>query len=472
MSSLLIPDEDLSDPNDDLDDDSSGHAPLLPDHSSFHTDSASLLHLSHNRPRATRLLFESDLDRPPSSHQMILRCGWRRCVFAVIILSITFSGVAMFLLSDQEEIRSAPEGSLLDFIQPENMITFNDITEENFQFDYAGNDVMVFLHIQKTGGTTFGKHLVKDIDLTKPCQCHKGRWGTNKQFYTKKLRCDCFRPGNKQVKKQWLFSRYSTGWKCGLHPDWTELVACVDDYLKGLEGGEAARRYFYITFLREPVARYLSEYRHVKRGATWKTAEHKCGGRSWSKDIPKCYEDDEDYEDGDWSDVELAEFMACEDNLAVNRQVRMLADLDLVGCYNKSSMPRLQRDALMLASAKTNLERMAYFGLTEEQRISQYMFEETFNLQFKVIFENYNDTHSSRTREKLEDRVIERIRVINSLDVELYQFALKLLKDRFSRMKAEDHNYDQHVQHLTKDEKDQFSWDDIEKESWDYEQKS
>ena len=32
--------------------------------------------------------------------------------------------------------------------------------------------------------------------------------------------------------KNWLFSRYSTGWKCGLHPDWTELTGCVDTYLK------------------------------------------------------------------------------------------------------------------------------------------------------------------------------------------------------------------------------------------------
>lgn len=27
------------------------------------------------------------------------------------------------------------------------------------------HDVMVFLHMQKTGGTSFGKHLVHDLDL-------------------------------------------------------------------------------------------------------------------------------------------------------------------------------------------------------------------------------------------------------------------------------------------------------------------
>lgn len=40
-----------------------------------------------------------------------------------------------------------------------------------------------------------------------------------------------------------------------------------------------------------------------------------------------------------------------------------------------------ERDATMLASAKANLERMAFFGLTEFQENSQYIFEETFNLK-------------------------------------------------------------------------------------------
>jgi hypothetical protein len=34
----------------------------------------------------------------------------------------------------------------------------------------------------------------------------------------------------------WLFSRYSTGWRCGLHADWTELKDCVAEYLNDKEG--------------------------------------------------------------------------------------------------------------------------------------------------------------------------------------------------------------------------------------------
>lgn len=56
-----------------------------------------------------------------------------------------------------------------------------------------------------------------------------------------------------------------------------------------------------------------------------------------------------------WIDVTLDEFADCDSNLAANRQARMLADLALVNCYNKSSMPLHERNRLLLASAKRNL---------------------------------------------------------------------------------------------------------------------
>jgi hypothetical protein len=57
---------------------------------------------------------------------------------------------------------------------------------------------------------------------------------------------------------------------------------------------------------------------------------HACAGRPATKEeLPKCYTGD------DWSGVELDDFLACEYNLAANRQARMLADLELIGCYNR-----------------------------------------------------------------------------------------------------------------------------------------
>lgn len=65
----------------------------------------------------------------------------------------------------------------------------------------------------------------------------------------------------------------------------------------------------------------------------------------------------------------MDKFASCESNLAANRQTRMLADLALVGCYNKSVMPPVERDRVMLASAKRNLAAMSYFGLTRYQKV-------------------------------------------------------------------------------------------------------
>ncbi|XP_075539030.1 heparan-sulfate 6-O-sulfotransferase 3-B-like isoform X2 [Dermacentor variabilis] len=275
-------------------------------------------------------------------------------------------------------------------------LSFEDVLRDDFEFDMRGSDVMVFLHIQKTGGTVFGRHLVRDLALERPCQCLRGR-----------KRCRCARPPSAATggQRSWLFSRYSTGWKCGLHADWTELTACVDRAMDRAEKAPAKRRYFYVTLLREPVARFLSEFRHVQRGATWRGSRHLCGGRApTANELPLCFNG------SDWRDVTFQEFMACPWNLAVNRQTRMLADLTLVGCYNKSGMSERKHDLLLLASARENLRRTAFFGLTEEQHRSQQLFEATFGLRFVRPFEQLNETRSTAAQGRVPSGDLEAVR--------------------------------------------------------------
>ncbi|XP_013106742.1 heparan-sulfate 6-O-sulfotransferase 2 [Stomoxys calcitrans] len=323
-------------------------------------------------------------------------------------------------------------------------LSYDDVLNDDFQFDMDGHDVMVFLHIQKTGGTSFGRHLVRDLDLKRPCECQRQR-----------KRCYCFRPHRNE---NWLFSRYSTGWKCGLHADWTELTSCVDQELDKNEGESAKRRYFYISLIREPIARYMSEYRHVKRGATWKGSRHWClGKQATQRELPPCYKGK------DWLDVTIDEFAGCESNLAANRQTRMLADLALVGCYNKSAMPSHERERVMLASAKRNLAAMAYFGLTEYQKISQYIFEETFNLRFAIPFEQHNTTLSVSAIHNLRPDQRRKIEELNSLDLELYAFAKNLLFERFEHLKAKDNDFAKRFANLGniyyKQGVTEFNWD-------------
>jgi len=300
-------------------------------------------------------------------------------------------------------------------------------------FDFGGSDVMVYLHIQKTGGTTFERHLVEDIDLKEPCQA-AGTFGNPRKNRKKKRKkkknqlYSCLRPGSDS--SSWLFSRYSTGWKCGLHADWTELTECVDSYLDASEG-VANRRYFYMTFLREPVARYISEFLHVQRGATWKDTQYMCLGQSGLPHIKPCYSGDS------WQGVSLDQFSGCESNMAFNRQTRMLANLRLVDCYNTTAMTPSQRDQVMLESAKANLRNTAFFGITAQQAKSQFIFEETFNLKFKVDFEELvEDQNSVSFIPDVSAAEMQRIRELNSLDIELYDFAMKLLMERYQVAKS------------------------------------
>lgn len=182
------------------------------------------------------------------------------------------------------------------------------------------------------------------------------------------------------------------------------------------------------------------------------------GKQATPEDIPPCFATET------WEDVELDEFLSCESNLANNRQTRMLADLELIGCYDKSYMPEAERDRVMLASAKRNLQSMAFFGLTEYQKVSQYIFEETFNLRFAVPFEQNNSTVSSSTMPTLSAAQVAKISRLNALDLELYDFAKKLLFERFEKLKARDPNFEERFKHLGELGRNgvtEFDWDKL-----------
>ncbi|XP_022419643.1 heparan-sulfate 6-O-sulfotransferase 2 isoform X2 [Delphinapterus leucas] len=345
-------------------------------------------------------------------------------LFAVIVLQYVCPGTECQLLRLQafsspmpDPYRSEDESSAR-FV-PRYNFSRGDLLRK-VDFDIKGDDLIVFLHIQKTGGTTFGRHLVRNIQLEQPCECRVGQ-----------KKCTCHRPGKRET---WLFSRFSTGWSCGLHADWTELTSCVPAVVDSKRDARLrpSRNFHYITILRDPVSRYLSEWRHVQRGATWKASLHVCDGRPpTSEELPSCYTGD------DWSGCPLKEFMDCPYNLANNRQVRMLSDLTLVGCYNLSVMPEKQRNKVLLESAKSNLKHMAFFGLTEFQRKTQYLFEKTFNMNFISPFTQYNTTRASSV--EINEEIQKRIEGLNFLDMELYSYAKDLFLQRYQFMRQKEH---------------------------------
>lgn len=303
---------------------------------------------------------------------------------------------------------------------------------------------MVFLHIQKTGGSKFGVQLIKNLDIERPCRCTRQRRSRNLEIELAKAKvkdkrvCHCFRPGSSRI---WLFSRHHLGWPCGLHADWTEHHECVPEYMNKREGRNKQRRFFYVTIIREPVARFLSEFSFVtSMGSMWRTATLRCNGRSPTKRVlPPCFTGK------NLSDITLDEFMGCHWNLAINRQTRMLADLRLVNCYDSSRMSALKRRQIMLQSAMKNLQAMSYFGLMEYQAESQYLFEKTFDSKFFVPFSQVkqNETRAGKVLPTLNDSVLDQIKNLNSLDVELYTLAKRLFFKRVTYFKEIEKNREQ-----------------------------
>lgn len=164
--------------------------------------------------------------------------------------------------------------------------------------------------------------------------------------------------------------------------------------------------------------------------------------------------------------------MACPYNLASNRQTRMLADLSIVGCYN-STLSNLERDRLMLASAKHNLQFMPFFMLTEYQKVGQYSFEETFGMRFAVAFEQHNATLSAATMATLSPEQLDAVRKLNRLDLELYEFAKNLAFQRFKRLRDRDPYFVQRFQHLgelpSRQSATEFNWDSVIEDTTDVE---
>ncbi len=118
--------------------------------------------------------------------------------------------------------------------------------------------------------------------------------------------------------------------------------------------------------------------------------------------------------------------------MAVNRQTRMLANLSLVNCYDTTAMPSDERERRMLISAKENLQNMAFFGLSDFQDASHYLFTRTFKIEFRRRLEQARVTQSMIFAQSPLLKKIQTIRKINKLDIELYEFAKQLFFSRVS----------------------------------------
>jgi hypothetical protein len=227
-----------------------------------------------------------------------------------------------------------------------------------------------------------------------------------------------------------IFWHSSESYDCDIHAGYAELLECLkrDRYLHGNN--------HFITILRNPIERYISEFEHIKKGATWLRAIRQCVvEKIYSK---TCYEGSIDWSNATWND-----FLKCEYNLANNRQVRMLANYNEIGCgalrcitksSNCSEEMKNYYDELLLESAKKSLLSFTFFGLSEYQNLSFLLFHKIFSnqLKFKNNFSKQKVTLGKSLLGSKFHVYLNEINENNKLDIKLYEFGKKMFFERLS----------------------------------------
>ncbi|CAH8825156.1 unnamed protein product [Trichobilharzia szidati] len=370
--------------------------------------------------------------------RLLCTCG---LFVGIVLLFFTLSPYSPTCL-----LRSCIHGQYkVGFSSPFQSKNNEDSMLNHFKTNGKNESVLVFLHIQKTTGTLIERRLVKDGLVNKNCYCFGRR------------RCSC----RTQNGNTWLVSRYSTGWLCGLHADLTELTECVDNKLNKIDRRTLHRRYIYFTILRDPIDRFISEWQHTRRGATWISASLRCNRQSPPfKYYKPCSffinNDDVNNNTTDWLNVTMQSFLNCPYNLAHNRQTRMLANLSRLECYkhltewsqpvsNTTSLTSISSVQLaLLNSAKHNLVNVIRcYGLSEYLVYSQYILQKCLRITFKRSFIEFNKlsiiqqrllyTHATIARSNLSSNVLDKIANVNRLDILLHNFAEKLFLYRLVR---------------------------------------
>ena len=289
-------------------------------------------------------------------------------------------------------------------------------------------DLMIFLHIEKTGGSEFESNLVKYLQFYDK---KKAIWRNSCKYFPDRYhKYICTRDGKLHGRNKflnnWLYCRLTFGWTCGVHADFTKFLNCLKNYHEINNKKLRKGNLHYITILRDPVLRYVSEWQHVTRSinkykiySPFNTSTNFCNKEaSMLECIPK---------KRDGKIITLHEFTLCENNIANNRQTRLLANYSdkIEGC----SLFNPQNNKQLLKSAKEVLESLSFFGLTEYEKLNQKLFEKTFQNRFKfnyIVDPLKRETGSYRLVEKLNSSMVEKIKQLNSLDIELYQFAKSL----------------------------------------------
>jgi hypothetical protein len=208
----------------------------------------------------------------------IYRVRIKHVICAIVLLIIVFENFKVKIndtLKNQKKQMVPKMVTLLPSIRQTQTVVETSIVKAasetaNIDFDIE-KDLMVFLHIQKTSGTTFSMNLIDNLQVydrisntwEKACYIkpHLRRIKN-----TKERQLDAFFCPRKNPKfpVNWFFTWHTVDYKlCGNHADLTRLRNCIPQL------NNRARNYVFISILRDPIKRYISEWRNLQHGTSW-----------------------------------------------------------------------------------------------------------------------------------------------------------------------------------------------------------
>eukprot|EP00928_Gymnodinium_smaydae_P047267 TRINITY_DN31534_c0_g1_i1.p1 TRINITY_DN31534_c0_g1~~TRINITY_DN31534_c0_g1_i1.p1 ORF type:complete len:382 (-),score=28.99 TRINITY_DN31534_c0_g1_i1:324-1469(-) len=340
----------------------------------------------------------------------------------------------MFKLSGKRGINSNSSisipGDEVEFVQHPVQVAF-----------HPRNSTLVFLHIPKSGGVSFGERLT-NLDVEPSCKPdpanfiprEAGPW-VNDHPLLHPNSMKCFRSNDEKSNQacpalsQWLVSPLTVGWLGGVHPLLSYLEADIRQRLRSAEPcADLAFGVHFIAIVRDPISRFFAEFYENYDG--W---EYTHNGRRFPKPCSAQLPDPLHFYQAAGALAEtFPSWLRCESNMAADRQTRILSaepsSPELVPMYCSGG---ISREECKLNIAKHTLRELSFFGLADARCETELLFYAKFGLKFKG--ENREKTRHRSGRLRFADLKTEEQKLVlqrNSNDIRLYDYAKKLFYRR------------------------------------------